>query len=528
MIGLFAKSNGFVRVTAGSLDSGLIRVVNGSGQGSIAGLPVYVTNGRNVSVPGLPDDALPVVCDAALDTPQSDEFCVIGATDGRTDTRCAVSVDSGSLRLADKFGAPSASVSVGVASVSAVEITLVADTLAGTITGTLPDGVIGSAYAYALATDVSPAFWSASGLPDGVAISVSGAISGIPTAPGTFAPTFYVTDKYGRQISSVKSAKIKFSAGIAAGVDPNTVIRSGDTDTFPVVQAATAIGDFEKYATSADGGIICGVTALGGFGSLVKDVSGLYVAGLGLDVTSATFQCLDISPNGQYLALGNTGETNKIWIYKRGLTNFERIAQLDTASDGCYAVAWSEDSSYLAACANNSGPSLLLKRTGDTFTQTATFSNDSNALAWSPDGQYLSVAKRLAGIQIYRKNNDGTLTYLNVGGLSDGEYNGRHVWSKDSRYIFSVGKQASGPSILRVFEWTGSVLTTKPAPPQPPDYGNYAISISLDGRLLLVKAKGATSIGDGATIYTINGAKLTVLTTETVAADGGALFIGGR
>lgn len=78
-------------------------------------------------------------------------------------------------------------------------------------TTTLPDGALGVSYSAAMAGSggTSPLTWTATGLPAGLAIaSVSGTISGIPTAGGVFNPEFTLRDASGRLATRVVSIRV--------------------------------------------------------------------------------------------------------------------------------------------------------------------------------------------------------------------------------------------------------------------------------------------------------------------------------
>jgi hypothetical protein len=65
--------------------------------------------------------------------------------------------------------------------------------------GTLPNGTVGAVYPGATIVNAGgkgPFTWSATGMPPGLTIDSTGAISGIPTAAGTFTPTITVKDSF--------------------------------------------------------------------------------------------------------------------------------------------------------------------------------------------------------------------------------------------------------------------------------------------------------------------------------------------
>ncbi len=92
-------------------------------------------------------------------------------------------------------------------------LTLAVKTSPLTITTTsLPAGVVGTAYSASLtaAGGVAPYTFTVSGLPGGVTASAAGAISGTPTAPGSFTVAATVTDSVG----TTASASLPLTVGL--------------------------------------------------------------------------------------------------------------------------------------------------------------------------------------------------------------------------------------------------------------------------------------------------------------------------
>ncbi len=82
-------------------------------------------------------------------------------------------------------------------------------------TSALPGGARTEPYAAALAATggTPPYAWSAAGLPPGLALSADGTLSGTPTAEGTFAPVFTVTDALSMQ--AARSLGLRIAAPVA-------------------------------------------------------------------------------------------------------------------------------------------------------------------------------------------------------------------------------------------------------------------------------------------------------------------------
>jgi hypothetical protein len=77
-------------------------------------------------------------------------------------------------------------------------------------TTTLPDGALTAAYSATLSATggTTPYTWTATGLPAGLGVSSSGAISGTPTALGTFTVSVKVTDQSGTAVSATLALTI--------------------------------------------------------------------------------------------------------------------------------------------------------------------------------------------------------------------------------------------------------------------------------------------------------------------------------
>jgi hypothetical protein len=96
---------------------------------------------------------------------------------------------------------------------------------------TLPAGTVGTAYSATLAATggVSPYTWSGSGLPGGLSLSSAGAISGTPTASGSFSASITVLDS----TNATASASETISVASAPAPPPPA------SSTITVIQRAT-------------------------------------------------------------------------------------------------------------------------------------------------------------------------------------------------------------------------------------------------------------------------------------------------
>jgi hypothetical protein len=131
-------------------------------------------------------------------------------------------------------------------------------------TTSLPNGTVGTAYSATLAATggTTPYSWSitAGSLPAGVTLNAStGALSGTPTASGTFSPTFQVTDSSTptHQTAS-KSFTFTVAAASALSITTTSPLPSGTVGTaYSTTFAAT--GGVTPYAWSITSGSVPGL-----------------------------------------------------------------------------------------------------------------------------------------------------------------------------------------------------------------------------------------------------------------------------
>jgi hypothetical protein len=94
-----------------------------------------------------------------------------------------------------------------------------------TVTKTLPTGEMNANYSAQMqgAGGTAPYTWTATGLPTGLKLGTTGAISGIPTKAGNFSVTFVITDATAKTFSSVitmsiTNALVVSTSSLAAGI----------------------------------------------------------------------------------------------------------------------------------------------------------------------------------------------------------------------------------------------------------------------------------------------------------------------
>jgi hypothetical protein len=117
-------------------------------------------------------------------------------------------------------------------------------------TATLPDGVLGVAYAAGLSASggVQPYTWTVTGLPDGLTATAAGAISGTPTTAGKFTVSASVKDAAGASVAKSYSMTIARAAlAITAASAPNGTVGTAYTASF------AASGGTAPYTFSASG-----------------------------------------------------------------------------------------------------------------------------------------------------------------------------------------------------------------------------------------------------------------------------------
>ncbi|MDR3698110.1 MAG: putative Ig domain-containing protein [Candidatus Sulfopaludibacter sp.] len=177
--------------------------------------------------------------------------------------------------------------SVKATATQSFPITITAGALTVT-TSSLPDGAVSVAYSAGLAASGGSGkySWAVSGLPDGLSVSSTGAISGTPTKAGTFPVTATVTDT---AVSvAVISASKSFSITIAvAPLSITTGSLANPTAGTAYSASVAATGGVPPYTFSAtglpaglsisSGGAITGTTTAPGSASVsvtVKDSAG--------------------------------------------------------------------------------------------------------------------------------------------------------------------------------------------------------------------------------------------------------------
>ena len=161
------------------------------------------------------------------------------------------------------------------------------------ISGTLPTGQVDVAYSASLTATggTAPFIWLASGLPPGLTLS-DGAVSGTPTASGTFSVAVTVTDATG----AAANASYSMAINLPVCSNTNAVITSVGRD-FIVVNGGLNLADHVWYTPTPAGTTFTGGTTTFVTGELVDfvgtldPVSGCYADSMTVKPAPTTLSC---------------------------------------------------------------------------------------------------------------------------------------------------------------------------------------------------------------------------------------------
>jgi hypothetical protein len=153
----------------------------------------------------------------------------------------------------------------------------------------LPAAQVGQPYSATLAAigGTAPYTWTASGLPSGLALSPTGALSGTPTTAGTFGVTVQVTDastpaRVAQKNIGLTIAQAATTTTLASAPNPSTF---GQTVTLTATVApTTGTGTPTGTVTFAEGTTTLGTTALSG-GVVTLTISSLAVGSHSITAT---------------------------------------------------------------------------------------------------------------------------------------------------------------------------------------------------------------------------------------------------
>mgnify|MGYP000622147679 CR=1 FL=1 len=144
----------------------------------------------------------------------------------------------------------------GVRASKRFSLTVLPPLLSITTTSPLPNGRVGQAYSltFAASGGAAPIEWSATGLPPGLQFSAAGALTGTPTATGSFTLTVTVTDAAretasGRFVITITAAPLEITTAAAL---PRARVAESYSTTFA---AAGGAAPYSWSAASVPGGL---------------------------------------------------------------------------------------------------------------------------------------------------------------------------------------------------------------------------------------------------------------------------------
>lgn len=234
------------------------------------------------------------------------------------------------------------------------------------------------------------------------------------------------------------------------------------------------------------------------------------------------------SPNGEFLAVGQTSADPRLFIYQRTGTTFN---YLDTQPDTQPTVGvtndvdWTQNGEFLAVSNGQSvaGATFsVYQRDGAAFTKIsdpATHPRSFNSsagtagVAWSKNGEYLAVGFNVSPYLLFYERNGTTLTLLDAPASTP--YNGFVItshtvdWSPDGKFFAYTYGETSGQDGLFIYEndGTGPGNFTLLSEPSTIDGDAVCVKFSPNGEFLAVGTQGVTSTS--LNIYQISGSTFT-------------------
>lgn len=217
-----------------------------------------------------------------------------------------------------------------------------------------------------------------------------------------------------------------------------------------------------------------------------------------------------VTPNGEYLAVGNSTTTPFVTIYKRKGTEFVKIADPATLpAGGVTGVAFSQNGEFLL-CSHGTTPFMTCyQRTvgTDTFTKLTNPvtlpAAQGNGAAISPNGEFFAIAHTTTPFFSCYQRSGATLTKIaNPSTLPTGTGQDA-AWSPDGRFLAIAH---STTPFISIYERTAGTTLTKLSNPAslPPD-NCFGVAWSNDGNYLALSH--ATS--PFCTVYTRSGTTFT-------------------
>ncbi len=222
-----------------------------------------------------------------------------------------------------------------------------------------------------------------------------------------------------------------------------------------------------------------------------------------LTPTASNFNGASFSPDGNYLAVATSGAPY-VLVYKRNGDVYDKLPKITTnISTFTACTSFSPDGNYLVVASN--GSFIILKRSGDTFTQisvhslgTVATNRESNTISFSPDGNYLAVSGD-NNMYIYKRSGD-TFTQISTKTV---KYYGCASFSPDGIYL-AIGNGYT--PYTAVYKRSGDVYNKLPDLVFPSTGSVADMTFSPDGNYLVI---------DGSVIMRRNGDTFTYLTSLT-------------
>jgi Putative Ig domain len=278
-------------------------------------------------------------------------------------------------------------------------------------TTTLPAGVLNAAYGpatLAATSGVPPYTWSATGLPTGISLNAStGALSGAPTAVGSYNPAFTVTDSL--QHSNSMNIGIIVNAAAASLPNGNYSFVFSGTDlvngpiaingTFSIQNGVIGGGFYDENANQSSPQIEQPIAG----GSVTAYANGLGQFTLKLVDGSVTFA---LASPASISAAGNNSEIRIIeFDDTTGVgTRGSGVLKLANATSGTSAITGNYAFRFSGVDANNKQTAIA-----GSF-QTDGAGNIKAGLADADDGGTLTSYTGVAGTYSVDANSRGTLT----------------------------------------------------------------------------------------------------------------------
>jgi WD40 repeat protein len=235
-------------------------------------------------------------------------------------------------------------------------------------------------------------------------------------------------------------------------------------------------------------------------------------SGLPNFVTGVTVNAVAWSPNGRYLAIGESGGNLRVFEFANGV--LEQAAPTFTHGAAINAVAWSADGRYVAM-GGGASPTTVLRVfdfDGAVLTAVGTFTiaaTNAFAVSFSPSGRYIAVGVDTGAQMRVLNFPASSLAITDVANFTHGATVNSVSWSPDEKYI-AIGGLASAGVTTRVIHFTlDSAATTVLASAADFNHGATVQSVAFHPTMRWVAMGGASSGGVTLRALSFNGSSLT-------------------